>query len=78
MQHVLRTQLFKTSKIDMFQHSSFVVSFYFFLRTTFSFLSGILTLVVAWAIFGQDNSEHLTAENAADFTVIINSMDISD
>lgn len=52
--------------------------FLIFLRTTFSFLSGILTLVVAWAIFGQDNSEHLTAENAADFTVIINSMDISD
>ena len=30
MQHVLRTQLLKTSKTDMFQHSSFVVSFYFF------------------------------------------------
>jgi len=30
MQHVLQTQLLKTSKIDMFQHSSFVVSFYFF------------------------------------------------
>ncbi|XP_073240513.1 major facilitator superfamily domain-containing protein 12-like [Porites lutea] len=39
-------------------------------RTAFSFLSGIITLVVAWAIFGQDNSEHLTAENAMDFTVM--------
>ena len=57
-------------------HLSFF-RFIFFKRTTFSFLSGILTLVVAWAIFGQDNSEHLTAENAMDFTVIINNMDIS-
>ena len=49
----------------------FVFVFVFFSqRTFFSFLSGIITFIVAWLIFGQDSNDHLSAESSMDFTVI--------
>ncbi|KAM7430901.1 Major facilitator superfamily domain-containing protein 12 [Porites harrisoni] len=39
-------------------------------RTAFSFLSGIVTFIVAWLIIGQDSSDHISAENSMDFTVL--------
>ena len=45
---------------------------FFSQRTFFSFLSGIITFIVAWLIFGQDNNDHLSAESSMDFTVIKN------
>ena len=51
----------------------FVFVFVFFSqRTFFSFLSGIITFIVAWLIFGQDSNDHLSAESSMDFTVIKN------
>ena len=45
---------------------------FFSQRTFFSFLSGIITFIVAWLIFGQDSNDHLSAESSMDFTVIKN------
>ena len=51
----------------------FLFCFFFFSqRTFFSFLSGIITFIVAWLIFGQDSNDHLSAESSMDFTVIKN------
>jgi len=50
----------------------FLFLFFFSQRTFFSFLSGIITFIVAWLIFGQDSNDHLSAESSMDFTVIKN------
>ena len=50
----------------------FHVFVFFSQRTFFSFLSGIITFIVAWLIFGQDSNDHLSAESSMDFTVIKN------
>lgn len=50
-------------------YSANVFSCIFLNRTTFAFLSGIVTYLVAWAIFGQDNKGDISAENSIDFTV---------
>lgn len=41
----------------------------FFLRTTFTYLSGVATYLVAWSIFGGKTDDHLTEKNSMDFAV---------
>ena len=36
---------------------------------TFTFLTGIVSYLVAWAILGQDNHDELSPESSMDFTV---------
>ncbi|KAL9983319.1 hypothetical protein ACROYT_G005468 [Oculina patagonica] len=40
------------------------------LRMAFTFLTGIVSYLVAWAILGQDNQDQLTSESSMDFTVM--------
>ncbi|XP_078358319.1 uncharacterized protein LOC144643058 isoform X2 [Oculina patagonica] len=40
------------------------------LRMACTFLTGIVTYLVAWAILGRDNQNQLTAESSMDFTVL--------
>jgi len=39
-------------------------------RTAFTFLSGIATYLIAWAILGQDTSNHISSETSMDFTMM--------
>lgn len=41
----------------------------FYLRMAFTFLTGIVSYLVAWAILGHDDQDQLTSESAMDFTV---------
>ena len=43
--------------------------FFLFKRTMFSFLSGIYIYVIAWGLFGQDNSDTLGPQSLPDFVV---------
>ena len=38
-------------------------------RSAFTFLSGIVTFLVAWAILGQDSSDRFSSETSMDLTV---------
>ena len=40
----------------------------------FSFLSGIYTYVIAWGLFGQDNSDTLGPQSLPDFAVSANNV----
>lgn len=69
-------QMSLTNVFFFFFNFYFMFLFFLFVffsqRTFFSFLSGIITFVVAWLIFGQDSNDHLSAESSMDFTVIKN------
>ena len=56
------TRLVLTTHYMVFYHL-------FFQRTTLTFLSGIVTYLVAWAILGQDTKDNISAESSSDFTV---------
>ena len=42
---------------------------FFLFRSAFSYLSGILTFVVAWVIFGQDSESQISENSSKDFAV---------
>ena len=46
-----------------------LLTFCFLDRTSFSYLSGILTFVVAWVIFGLDSESQLSESSSRDFMV---------
>ena len=48
---------------------SFFSFFFFFLRTGFSFIAGIVTYAVAWVTLGQSAQKELSADNWKEFTV---------
>ena len=39
-------------------------------RSAFTFLSGIVTFLVAWAILGQDSSDRFSSQTSMDLTVM--------
>ena len=62
------TTLTRTILIFTYLKHSFVHNFPF-LRTTFTYLSGITTYLVAWAILGQRTGDRISAKSFMDFTV---------
>ena len=48
---------------------SHLLLFNFLFRTAFTYLSGILTFVVAWVIFGLDSKSKISEDTSKDFMV---------
>ena len=46
-----------------------LLTFYFLFRTAFTYLSGILTFVVAWVILGKGSKSQLSANSSKEFMV---------